>query len=609
MPEVNLDRIVIRNFKTTGLAKPVAFDLDWYGIGLHFLKGINQANPRLGSNGAGKTTIWDALCWVLFGRTPDGLRNPDITPWTGERPTWVILHFRIDGLEHELQRWTNPSNKLMLDNESAVQDMIDQLIGMNFDLFTNAVLYGQGRPLFLDKAPGEKMAMFIGALDLGRWDARSEIAAGDTKKLEGVAADLQLELTSLETRCAQLHDQIVDLRKRVDEFEKERTVNIQTVERERKAIKEELEKAELAYNDHDLAYDSAGTELKALDTEIDRLEDDIHRLDAERDECVNKVRRVEADVGFLQEAVAVKGKSCPTCGQLMTTKHREMLRGRLKSSLQILANAVSPELDKQAEDLASRLEIAKRARVEFRKKEFDAQRGLDYYTPIVANLKARSRMAWEIVENKSNDANPYTEQMMDARREFAKLSREADAVHLQLVETVEQSERTRFWIKGFKDVRLYVLGDVLDELEWVTAAMLEEVGLVGWAVQYEVERETQKGTTQRGLTTFIKSPLNKEPVRFECWSGGEAQRLRLVGALALADVLLAAAGVKIDLEIFDEPSRSLSDEGIDDLIETLAERAGRDGKQIFYTEHLIPESSKFTTTTTITRTIEGSTIT
>src|SRR4029077_19584673 len=121
--------------------------------------------------------------------------------------------------------------------------------------------------------------------------------------------------------------------------------------------------------------------------------------------------------------------------------------------------------------------------------------------------------------------------------------------------------------------QLYVITEVLQELEFVSNAMLADVGLEDWQIKFSIEKETQAGTLQSGLHVTILSPSNDKPVRWKCWSGGEGQRLRLVGALALSDVLLNHAGITTNLEVLDEPTSHLSQEGVRDLLPFLAERA------------------------------------
>jgi energy-coupling factor transporter ATP-binding protein EcfA2 len=113
-----------------------------------------------------------------------------------------------------------------------------------------------------------------------------------------------------------------------------------------------------------------------------------------------------------------------------------------------------------------------------------------------------------------------------------------------------------------------------------------------------MERETRTGTSV-GLHVAITKPGRDTAVKWEAFSGGEAQRLKLAGALALSETLLRSAGVRCDLMVLDEPTQHLSPEGVGDLIETLIE-LGRD-RQLILVDHSARETRKFANVLTVVR--------
>jgi DNA repair exonuclease SbcCD ATPase subunit len=205
--------------------------------------------------------------------------------------------------------------------------------------------------------------------------------------------------------------------------------------------------------------------------------------------------------------------------------------------------------------------------------------------------------------------NPHRPRLAELRTASKKAIDAATALQEQREALEIQLERTRYWIKGFKDVRLHVLEEALSELEFATNSMLDAIGLVGWEVRYAVERETKSGTIARGLMTTVLSPQQSGDVKWKSYSGGEGQRLRIAGALALSEVLLARAGVSCNLEVLDEPSQHLSSEGVSDLCEFLASRARMLKKSIYLVDHMAIESTYFDNTVVVEKTAQGSQIT
>jgi DNA repair exonuclease SbcCD ATPase subunit len=233
---------------------------------------------------------------------------------------------------------------------------------------------------------------------------------------------------------------------------------------------------------------------------------------------------------------------------------------------------------------------------------------LNMITPRLVELQTKIKGVKKIIQERENQQNPYREQIQTLRRKKSQLEAEQAQLETQLQKISRRIERHKFWIKGFKDVRLFIIEEILQELELATNAMLGEVGLLDWWVQYDIEKETKSGTTQRGINVVILSPSNKQAVRWETWSGGEGQRLRLISALALSEVLLSHAGVQTNLEMLDEPTSHLSTEGVQDLCEFLAQRARQTGKQIYYIDHTAVESTHFDRVLTVTKDKHGSTL-
>ena len=94
-------------------------------------------------------------------------------------------------------------------------------------------------------------------------------------------------------------------------------------------------------------------------------------------------------------------------------------------------------------------------------------------------------------------------------------------------------------------------------------------------------------------------------MKWESWSGGERQRLKLVGTLALSDVLLSKAGVAANLEILDEPALYWSAAGVHDLCAFLSDRARETKRSIFFVEHSASESAHFSKVVTVVKDRKG----
>ena len=162
--------------------------------GLYFLQGgENMVDPELGSNGVGKSTIWGILCWVLFGKFPDGLKAGDLKSWnTDEKGYYAKLWLERDLI---VRSW-NPNN-LTINGEVVEQKELEQRIGISFDTFISSVVLSQGGNMFFDLAPPKKLSMFTSLLGLENWIEYS-------KQAQDAANDMTDDIFSVEKEISKL---------------------------------------------------------------------------------------------------------------------------------------------------------------------------------------------------------------------------------------------------------------------------------------------------------------------------------------------------------------------------------------------------------------------
>lgn len=592
--------MVLEDFKSFNGKHRIDFaDFD---IGVHFVRGRNQRHKRLGPNGTGKSTLWDALCWCLTGKTPRGLRNPDVRP----RGKKVTVRVRIKFASGYVQRTAFP-NTLTLNGKDVGQEQIDAFTGLSFEVLNHTLLLGQFRPLFFDIDAGDKMQLLSDVLVLDRWETRSQLAA---ERARGFEKEHTVELTtqfSLRDQLTRAQEQYTVAKAERDAWEARRTRQMDDAANEIKNLDGIIATCQDQIDRATLALDSAGTEVKQLVIDIEKAERG-YALAAEAYYVrTQEVGAIHLRADQMQDECdgLGKGSKCPTCGQPLhnAIARRAELRRQIE---ELRAERVSTKLTTAKENAQLKLTVLTDAKRDFEAKAEAARDILDLKRPGLAPLNARRRVVQDNVKAGFNEPNPHADRTQDARQEVRRLEAAIEDSSDKVAVLLRRIDRATFWVKGFKDIRLYVVGEVLQELELTTNAMLEDVGLSGWSIKYGIERETKKGTVKQGLNVLVQEPDHDKPVRWESWSGGESQRLRLVGALALAEVLLAHAGVTTNLEILDEPTQHLSAEGVRDVCDYLVERARYLKRQIWYVDHMSVDSARFASVTTVVKDRTGS---
>jgi len=82
-------RLFVKNFLSIG-----EIDLDFGSYnGLVLVEGVNKDSKASESNGAGKSSIFEAIYWVLFGKTKRGLIGDNVINFNAGKDCVVILEF------------------------------------------------------------------------------------------------------------------------------------------------------------------------------------------------------------------------------------------------------------------------------------------------------------------------------------------------------------------------------------------------------------------------------------------------------------------------------------------------------------------------------------
>ncbi len=345
-----------------------------------------------GENGAGKSSVLDAMTWSLWGKARDGKRSDEELIHHGETEMMVQFEFalgeelyqvirrkkggkraqtvlELQMYDAKLKRWYGISEAKV----RATQAKINKLLRLDYDTFVNSAFILQGRAdLFTVKTSGERKAILANILGLEQWSGY-EIAARDKanalrvdlkvfdseianidKELErrtDYEADLknaQTQLSGLEAQLkaaeqelsdvTQARQKLADTRRQIDEINGRSRQTVQ----------------ELREIERELAETQTQASVTALQTRLKTVQDALAQMDAKdarrttlqtarstqaeesaRLQGENKIMQAQADP--LKTRIATLEASteanCPTCGEALSAENRHKLIADLKADL------------------------------------------------------------------------------------------------------------------------------------------------------------------------------------------------------------------------------------------------------------------------------------
>lgn len=169
-----------------------------------------------GSNGAGKSSLLDAITWCVWGWSRAG-DSADQLVRLGSNDMFVEFSFELDGHVFTVKRrralkgggstalelWSN-SHNLTEGTIKATQQKIIDTLHLTFETFTNSSFLRQGHAdEFTTKGPTDRKRILADILGLAHYDELEEKAKEKVKEAENSLKLLEYQLLEIEAELSQ----------------------------------------------------------------------------------------------------------------------------------------------------------------------------------------------------------------------------------------------------------------------------------------------------------------------------------------------------------------------------------------------------------------------
>lgn len=139
---------------------------------------LNRVSSALitGHNGAGKSTILDAVTFGLYGKPYRNINKPQLMNTVNEKNLVVELDFEVNSVPYRIIRGMKPAvfeiyrDEVLLEHDAAAKDYqkrLEDIVGMNYKAFSQIVILGSARyQSFMDLSTNDRRTIIEEILDI-----------------------------------------------------------------------------------------------------------------------------------------------------------------------------------------------------------------------------------------------------------------------------------------------------------------------------------------------------------------------------------------------------------------------------------------------------------
>lgn len=497
-----------------------------------------------GANGFGKTSIFTALVWALYGKNLKG--NPDVNTWPKFRPngykgTKVEVFFKTDSHIHSVTRClkytgevygSKGGNRLIYQidgdiiserGKRSIQDSINKDLGMSYNLFINSVMFGQGLKRLIQESGSNQREVFEEVFELGYLTKAKKIAqdkyAQVDQQYQSVVKEIEQATSSLNT----FKDSIRLTKEKLDQFSETHSATIKKLEGHLEATNSSIKKKQKELEA--LHPDKIESKLQAINKYIalerGKLEAARKATGISLEDLINEV------VKLLQEK-----KYAASLKKLLTLQSAFRNQESSKNKIQELKDKENKlnEREWEIREIRRRIKVLEQDKEALQENLNEVKGSKPDFQSVIKDLKEKKRrIKAKLLSYKANRSS------------------------------YEESRDLYRWAYtdplGNMGIKSYLFESCLGQLNDILESYSE---ILGFSIQFQVDLTTAR----KDFKTIIT--LGGQQVLYDDLSGGQKQLTNVAMAFSMNALIAQAHGTNI--AFLDEVFESLSEDNIEVVI-------------------------------------------
>ena len=302
-----------------------------------------------GENGAGKSTMLDALTFALFGKSFRGINIPQLPNSINEKECEVEINFTIGKDEYRVFRSLNPKifeiykNNTLIPQDSKSKDyqriLEEQILKMTYKSFCQVVILGSSNYIpFMQLTAADRRSVVENLLDIDVFSVMNTLVRAKLQMSKEYIKDIEYKLEIVKSKVEEKEKLIKTLlQNSSDSMESYKT----EIEISQKQIKELQKENEISQEKINKLNDT----LKDKDV----VPKNLIKMEGLEQQLNNKIKTLDKNVKFYED-----NDTCPSCKQDIQQHHKECVFEEKKKEKLGIEEGIA-ELIEKIQDAEKRL--------------------------------------------------------------------------------------------------------------------------------------------------------------------------------------------------------------------------------------------------------------
>jgi DNA repair exonuclease SbcCD ATPase subunit len=530
----------------------------------------HHTNLIIGTNGAGKSTILDALTFVLFNKPFRRINKPQLVNTTNEKDCLVEIEFSVNSRDYLVRRGIKPNifdievNGNLLHKEAddrANQRILEEnILKVNYKSFTQIVILGSSTFVpFMQLTTSNRREVIEDLLDIRIFSAMNNLIKDKIREKKD-------QIKSLELKKETLKDKMKMQQSFIEELENRGNANIN-------ANKEKIVNLDAEVGIY--MTESAKTEEQIFtytkeQEELIGADDKLVKLNNLKGKISQKVSAITKEHKFFTENTV-----CPTCTQ---TIEEEFRLNRI-----VHAQNKAKELQKGFQELEETIKLEQE-----RERQFTVlSKEITKLNHEISQNNTRISLNQRQIRDLESEIQTITQNLANRNTEHEKL----EEFQTNLQKTFEDLSKKKEEIVYY-DFAYSLLKDdgvktkiIKKYLPFINQQVNRYLQMMDFYINFELDSEFNES---------VKSPIH-EDFSYSSFSEGEKARIDLSLLFAWREVARVKNSVNCNILLFDEVfDSSLDGFGADEFLKII--RYVVKDTNVFVISHKTDLQDKFDTT-------------